>query len=62
MAQLTAIDLVKVGMTGEECDSIARKIISEAGYGDFFGHSLGHGVGLDIHENPNSIDLIRCEK
>tara|TARA_B100000401_G_scaffold248915_1_gene168999 strand:+ start:2043 stop:3131 length:1089 start_codon:yes stop_codon:yes gene_type:complete len=53
VAQLTAIDLVKVGMTGEECDSIARKIISEAGYGDFFGHSLGHGVGLDIHENPN---------
>ncbi len=53
MAQLTAIDLVKVGMTGEECDSIARKIISEAGYGDFFGHSLGHGIGLDVHENPN---------
>ena len=53
MAQLTAIDLVKVGMTGEECDSIARKIISEAGYGDFFGHSLGHGIGLNVHENPN---------
>tara|TARA_B100000214_G_scaffold375551_2_gene362599 strand:- start:6509 stop:7594 length:1086 start_codon:yes stop_codon:yes gene_type:complete len=53
MAQLSAIDLVKVGMTGEECDSIARKIISEAGYGDFFGHSLGHGIGLDVHENPN---------
>ncbi len=53
MAQLAAIDLVKVGMTGEECDSIARKIISESGYGDFFGHSLGHGVGLNVHENPN---------
>lgn len=53
IAQLTAIDLVKVGMTGEECDSIARKIISEAGYGDFFGHSLGHGIGLNVHENPN---------
>ena len=44
-AQLTAINTVKVGMTGEECDKLARTVISEAGYGDNFGHSLGHGGG-----------------
>ena len=51
-AQLTAINTVKVGMTGEETDSLSRNVIAEAGYGDNFGHSLGHGVGLVIHENP----------
>jgi Xaa-Pro aminopeptidase len=51
-AQLTAINTVKVGMTGEETDSLSRDVIAEAGYGDNFGHSLGHGVGLVIHENP----------
>ena len=51
-AQLTAINTVKVGMTGEETDSLSRNVIAEAGYGDNFGHSLGHGVGLMIHENP----------
>lgn len=39
-------------MTGKEMDSIARDIITEAGYGKHFGHSLGHGIGLDIHELP----------
>ncbi len=51
-AQLTAIATVRPGMTGEEADSLARKVIQEAGYGDTFGHSLGHGVGLAVHENP----------
>ena len=51
-AQLTAISTVRVGMTGEECDGLSRTVISEAGYGDNFGHSLGHGVGLEVHENP----------
>ena len=51
-AQLTAISTVKAGMTGEECDGLARAVIAEAGYGDNFGHSLGHGVGLAVHENP----------
>ena len=51
-AQLAAIDMVKAGMTGDECDAIARKIIAEAGYGNNFGHSLGHGLGLEVHENP----------
>ena len=51
-AQLTAINTVKPGMTGEECDGLARAVIDEAGYADNFGHSLGHGVGLAVHENP----------
>jgi Xaa-Pro aminopeptidase len=40
-------------MTGIKADSLARSIIKKAGYGKQFGHSLGHGVGLDIHELPN---------
>ena len=51
-AQLIAINTVKIGMTGEETDSLSRDMIVEAGYGENFGHSLGHGVGLVIHENP----------
>ena len=39
-------------MNGEEADKLARDVIAEAGYGDNFGHSLGHGVGLAVHENP----------
>ena len=51
-AQLAAIDMVEPGMTGDECDAIARKIITEAGHENDFGHSLGHGLGLEVHENP----------
>lgn len=51
-AQLTAINTVKSGMTGEDCDGLSRTVIADAGYGDNFGHSLGHGVGLEVHENP----------
>ena len=51
-AQLTAINTVRPGLTGEECDALSRDIIAEAGYGDNFGHSLGHGVGLAVHESP----------
>ena len=50
---MTAINTVQIGMTGEETDNLSRDVISEAGYGDNFGHSLGHGVGLAIHENPH---------
>jgi Xaa-Pro aminopeptidase len=41
---------IKAGMTGDEVDTITRSIITEAGYGEFFGHSTGHGVGMYIHE------------
>ena len=51
-AQEAAIEAAKPGMTGEEIDSVARKVITDAGYGDEFGHGLGHGVGLVIHERP----------
>ena len=61
-AQQTAISLVQQEMTGTDCDDIARKVIEEAGFGDKFGHSLGHGVGLDVHEyprvSPNSPDIL----
>ena len=49
-AQLAAIEAVREGLTGEELDKVARDIINAAGYEGCFGHGLGHGVGLLIHE------------
>ncbi len=43
---------VRAGMTGRDADAIARGYIEQRGYGDLFGHSLGHGVGLEVHEAP----------
>jgi Xaa-Pro aminopeptidase len=51
-AQLAGIDAVRSGVTGGEADRAARSVIQDAGLGDRFGHSLGHGVGLEIHEGP----------
>ena len=51
-AQLAALEYVKPGEISTKPDSIARDIIRKAGYGDYFGHSLGHGVGLATHEAP----------
>jgi Xaa-Pro aminopeptidase len=51
-AQTQAQAAVRAGPTGRELDAIARAIIEEAGHGEHFGHGLGHGVGLEIHEGP----------
>ncbi|MYF65038.1 MAG: M24 family metallopeptidase [Chloroflexi bacterium] len=51
-AQEAAEANAKAGMTGGEIDGIARAVIAEAGYGDDFGHSLGHGIGIAVHELP----------
>ncbi len=51
-ANRAAIDFVRPGVTTKEIDDVARSIIKKAGYGDAFGHGTGHGVGLEIHENP----------
>lgn len=51
-AQMEALKAIAPGKTGAEIDAVARNIISEAGYGEYFGHGLGHGVGLEIHEGP----------
>jgi Xaa-Pro aminopeptidase len=51
-AQQTAQELVESGMTGEQAHMLAHNVIEEAGHGDDFGHGLGHGVGLEIHERP----------
>ncbi|MBE6857270.1 MAG: aminopeptidase P family protein [Ruminococcus sp.] len=53
-AQLACLEKAKAGMTGSELDYIARNIIGDSGYGECFGHSLGHGVGLEIHEIQNA--------
>lgn len=52
-AQLAAQNSVKADMTAGELDNTARKIISEAGYGEYFTHRLGHGLGQSVHEFPN---------
>ena len=52
-AQTEALAALRPGKTGMEVDAVARNIIAEAGYGDCFGHGLGHSVGLEIHEDPN---------
>lgn len=46
------IQALKPGMTGKEADAIARDYISAKGYGEYFGHSTGHGIGLEVHEGP----------
>jgi Xaa-Pro aminopeptidase len=51
-AQAAALDAVRAGAEGTEVDAVARTIIADAGHGEHFGHGLGHGVGLEVHEGP----------
>jgi Xaa-Pro aminopeptidase len=52
-AQMAGIAVSKAGVTGKYIDGIARQIITDAGYGAYFGHSYGHGLGLEVHEAPS---------
>ncbi len=51
-SQVLALENIKPGMTGIEADAIARDYIKSKGYGEAFGHSTGHGIGLEVHEGP----------
>jgi len=56
-SQETALNNMKAGMTGKEIDSLSRDVIVAGGFGDEFGHSLGHGLGLAVHEMPRLSQL-----
>jgi Xaa-Pro aminopeptidase len=51
-AQEAALTAVRAGVSGREVDAVARAVIDEAGYAEQFGHGVGHGVGMDVHEAP----------
>jgi Xaa-Pro aminopeptidase len=51
-AQLAGLEAVRAGAVGQEVDAVARRLIDDAGHGEHFGHGLGHGVGLEVHEAP----------
>jgi Xaa-Pro aminopeptidase len=51
-AQASALEAIRTGVSGPEADAVARDAITAAGYGDEFGHGLGHGVGIQVHEAP----------
>ena len=52
-AQIKALEGIKAGVPCSQIDRLAREVISAAGYGEYFTHSTGHGVGYEIHEAPN---------
>ena len=52
-AQLAGLAASRAGVPGAEVDAAARKVITEAGYGEYFGHGYGHSLGLEVHEAPN---------
>ncbi len=57
-----AIDALFAGLTGQSADAVARRFIEENGYGEYFLHSLGHGIGVEVHEKPylakTSVDIL----
>ena len=52
VAQQAALAAIRPGPTGKEVDAVARAIIDESGHAEHFGHGLGHGVGMEVHEGP----------
>jgi Xaa-Pro aminopeptidase len=52
-SQIAAIKFLRPGVTTQQADRVARDVIDRAGYKDFFGHGLGHGIGREIHELPS---------
>ncbi len=62
-AQKNSLEVLKAGVTCKDADAAARDVIKNAGYGNFFGHGTGHGVGIEIHEaptlNPKSKDILK---
>lgn len=56
-AQLAGIAKARAGVTGRDIDAAARKVIEDAGYGKYFGHSFGHSLGVEIHEAPNAAPM-----
>ena len=51
-AQLAGLEGVAAGRHGREVDAVARRVIEDAGHGEHYGHGLGHGVGIEVHEAP----------
>ena len=52
-AQEAAIAITKAGIPGKDIDAAARKVITDAGYGAYFGHGYGHSLGMEVHESPS---------
>lgn len=61
-AQLYGLEVITAGKSGVDVDAAVRARLEAAGYGKFFVHGLGHGVGLEIHEEPRLSKLSKCEK
>ncbi len=63
-AQQAGLEAIKEGIACKDVDEVSRQIIKDAGYGDFFGHGLGHGVGVEIHElptlNPSGKEILKA--
>lgn len=51
-AQTYAVARIEPGMSGKQADALAREIIKKRGYGEYFGHGTGHGLGMEVHESP----------
>ena len=60
-AQIYGLEVITAGKGGKDIDATVRKSIEDAGYGKYFDHGLGHGVGLEIHEEPRLSKLSKCE-